>query len=251
MFKYSFLHPILKVSVAHLKPITPKLPEQGDGEELQYIYNGTAPAWSFDSTGINNSLESNNNENKKDIFLESSGEKEKNHNNLIDFQKLQKSKITNDVFTKHWRHFNRNVLLQMAYLTSLDPSDFLDIFKVELPPNTLVDILGTICTCLRVEKNEQEELDHQILLRKVCGRDIDENWTMKMLEVLTKCGRFSLSLRFVGEKTRAMIRELLDQLIQSDWCKNGDGENVARIQQTRFLKIQNLARLYKVNIDLV
>jgi hypothetical protein len=140
------------------------------------------------------------------------------------------------------------VFLQMTFLTGIDPADYPEIFKVELPPNLLADILATICTCFRAEENARERPDRQRLLRAACVRDVDENWTVRMLEAMAECGRFSLAIGFVGEKTRAMVRALISHLIDSDWCKT-EPDKVEDSKPSRLSRIKNIAALYRLQVE--
>jgi len=229
---------IYKVSVAHLKPVERRNPGEVDEERMKHIYQGAAPAWSFNPAGTN---EMDGNEDGLPALL---GLRKPGSDDLG-----ARTKITDDVFAKHWRHLNKDVFLQMAFLTSLDPANFAEIFKVELPPNLLADILATVCTCFRAEENAREDPERQRLLRAACARDVSENWTVRMLEAMTECGRFSLAIGFIGEKTRAMVRALLTHLVESDWCKNYDDANEDNPQPSPLSRIQNITTLYKLQID--
>lgn len=225
--------------MAHLKPVERKTPGQED--ELEHIYKGTAPAWSFDPAGTNKSFNSEDgNEDAVDGLPA-----------LLGLQKpgIDLGKITDDVFAKHWRRLNKDVFLQMAFLTSIEPAEFSEIFKIEMPPNLLADILATICTCFRAEENAREDPERQRLLRAACAREVDENWTVRMLETMTECGRFSLAIGFVGEKTRAMVRALLAHLLSSDWCKNSDNAKDSKAQPSPLSRIQNINALYRLQSD--
>ncbi|KAG0589539.1 hypothetical protein KC19_1G027800 [Ceratodon purpureus] len=233
------------VSVAHLKPVVRKTPgeEFEDEERPAHIYKGTsAPAWSFDSAGTEKPA---NEEDAADGLPALLGLRKPGSN------RTAQERITDDEFAKNWRRLNKDVFLQMAFLTGINPANYPEIFKVELPPNLLADILATICTCFRAEENARDHPDRQRLLRAACARDVDESWAVRMLEAMTKCGRFSLAIGFVGVKTRAMVRALIAHLVDSDWCKSEPAkkENSTSSQPSRLSRIQNIVALYRLQPD--
>lgn len=227
-----------KVSVAHLKPVERKSPGRADEERLAHAHKGApAPAWSFDAAGTDKSSsdeDTHDNDDAADALPA-----------LLGLRKPG-SKVTDDVFAKTWRHLNKDVFLQMAFLTGIDPGDYPEIFKVEVPPNLLADILTTICTCFRAEANARDDPERQRLLRAACTRDVDEEWTVRMLEAMAACGRFSLAFKFVGEKTRAMVRALLSRLGDSEWCTVAAANPSS--QRSRLSRINHIAALYKLDL---
>lgn len=62
----------------------------------------------------------------------------------------EKISISRDVFVKKWRQLNKNMSLQMEVLCTLRPCEFERIFKVEIPPFMLAEILETTSTCFQV-----------------------------------------------------------------------------------------------------
>jgi hypothetical protein len=61
-----------------------------------------------------------------------------------------KNSISRDVFVKKWRQLNKNMSLQEEVLCTLRPCEFERIFKVEIPPFMLAEILETMSTCFQV-----------------------------------------------------------------------------------------------------
>ena len=218
------------------------MPGQEDEERLTHTYKGTsAPAWSFDSAGVN--LEDTADD-AADGLPALLGLRNPASN------RTAQEKLTHDVFAKTWRQLNKDVFLQMAFLTGIDPASYPEIFKVELPPNLLADILLTICACFRAEENARHDPERLRLLRAACARDVDEIWTVRMLEALSGCGRFSLAIGFVGEKTRAMVRGLIKHLTDSDWYKKPDEAENPTSQPSRLsARISRIAELYIMQSD--
>lgn len=62
----------------------------------------------------------------------------------------EKSSISRDMFVKKWRQLNKNTSLQMEVLCTFRPCEFERIFKVEIPPFMLANILETMSTCFQV-----------------------------------------------------------------------------------------------------
>lgn len=62
----------------------------------------------------------------------------------------EKFSISRDVFVKKWLQLNKNMSLQMEVLCTLQPCESERIFKVEIPPFMLAEILETMSTCFQV-----------------------------------------------------------------------------------------------------
>ncbi|XP_073388658.1 dynein axonemal assembly factor 19 homolog isoform X1 [Physcomitrium patens] len=233
------------VSVAHLKPVERKMSGQEDGETPEHFYRGTAPSWTFDPAGTNKSS------NLDDGNAQTADEPPTSLGLQRPRRQLGgREKITDhDVFAKEWRLLNKDTLSQMAFLTGIDSDHYPEIFKVELPPNLLADILATIYTFVKTEKNAAGSPERQQLLRAAFNKAVDEDWIVRMLEEMTKCGRFSLVIGCIGATTHAMIRELISHLNESDWCKTSYEAEDSKRQPSPVSRIHNIASLYRVQID--
>lgn len=227
----------LQVSVAHLKPVERRKP----GQEPQ-INRSKAPAWSFGPTGTNTPL----------TLIQSSP----SHGPLV---KQAHMKCSHDTFGKEWRKLGEDLVAKATFLTRCEPHEFPEMFKVEIPPHLLAEILETVCTCFRAKERSCNHPEEKNILIEAFSREVDEEWVMAMLEALVKCGRFLLAVGLMGEKPRAVVKNLFHHLAKSKWYANPDAkaatENESRANEeatkSRNARLQQLSIIYSVTHDMI
>eukprot|EP01018_Ginkgo_biloba_P030206 Gb_37849 [translate_table: standard] len=237
----------MQVSAAHLKPFHRDRDGLLKASEGQGSVNGkhVSPAWSFDAKGaLKDGEEINPNIARK--FVDKGNEistfirknvphrKEKDCSSYHPLKEQTQQEriliypkcISFDGFMKEWRKFGRDELDKKLHcLLQVNPHQLLQIFKVEIPPTILAEIVETLHRGYARDLTKLEKLNPT----NAGEKDLDGNghekqneentlenaqrqnysrWVVRILEALGKCGRFSLSLKLVGDRTRCMASEL-------------------------------------------
>ncbi len=203
--------------MAHLKPIERHKPRQVDDHES---CQSMAPAWSFNASGTQPPLPCEETSSKIDAkyFMEHIVTKDE-----------QCTKYTADAFLKEWRKLGiDNPFTKLEFLTrTAAPFELPEIFKVEIPPYLMADILETILTFFSLEEKSSlhpttESVSSRAKTRDMLSGQVDVEWVTSLLEALPKCGRFPLAVRLMGERMRVKVQCLFEHLASCAWshCMN-------------------------------
>ncbi|KAH7288011.1 hypothetical protein KP509_31G007200 [Ceratopteris richardii] len=142
--------------------------------------------------------------------------------------------ITADSFKREWRKLGRNFEKKLTFLLAFSPDELHKIFKVELAPSILADIIEVIyrwakpmaqeSTDIPVdpalkanieERNSHQGTDEDVTVVATPQKSFDVHLALKILESVSACGRFSLALKLSGKQTVSLANRLFDIFFQS------------------------------------
>eukprot|EP00250_Pteridium_aquilinum_P005208 c15340_g1_i1 orf=84-1037(-) len=210
-----------KVSMAHVKPF-----ERRKGQQEESVKNiHASPAWSFDASGAlapSDSLQKSFNELTCGNQLPQEGA------GLLATQKcrvgsLEAKCMTVDALKREWRRVGTNLHDKLMLLLALSPGDLAYIFKVELPPSILADVIEVLWWWKRSSTHEkvensvsdvEETPTDDITCKSTSKEAFDAHIAFQILNSLCVCGRFSLSLKLAGERAQSLAILLIDHLVQ-------------------------------------
>ncbi|KAH7288010.1 hypothetical protein KP509_31G007100 [Ceratopteris richardii] len=142
--------------------------------------------------------------------------------------------MTADSFKREWRKLGRNFEKKLTFLLAFSPDELLKIFKVELAPSILADIIEVIywwakpvaheSTDIPVDpalkadlekRNSHQGTDEDVAVVATPQKSFDVHLALKILESLSACGRFSLALKLSGKQTVTLANRLFDTFFKS------------------------------------
>ncbi|XP_024542438.1 coiled-coil domain-containing protein 103 homolog [Selaginella moellendorffii] len=189
------------VSAAHLQPVDRKRLAEPRADTKR-----TAPAWSFSSSG---SLL------KADDVRSQAGTEAPILSKRDVLESLEKLKsfvrgtgnadvpptaartvgpMTQDAFRKSWRSLSTEPPdKRLEFLANVGP--FPRIFRVEVPPDILTGVLGTLLDALGETQGPG-----------------GVSAVVKILESISKCSRFAITMKLMGQRNRAVVDRLFDIL---------------------------------------
>eukprot|EP01018_Ginkgo_biloba_P030171 Gb_15186 [translate_table: standard] len=263
------------VSAAHLKPFHRDRDGLLKASGGQGCINGkhVSPAWSFDAKGALQDEEEINpniarkfvdNGNEISTFIRKSvPHRDRREKDCSSYHPLKEQNqqerisiypkcISFDGFMKEWRKFGRDELDKKLHcLLKFNPHQLSQIFKVEIPPTVLAEIVETLHRgyardLTKLEKlspinagekdldgNAHEKQNEENTLENA-ERKKYSRWVVRILESLGKCGRFSLSLKLVGDRTRCMASELCKLALLNSASSSLEEENGMGTEKKRF-----------------
>lgn len=238
------------VSMAHVKPF-----ERRRGRREELVQSVPAlPAWSFDATGGLAPSDSSQGTCKElgDLKITAQQMSEEAFHwkktedpmqqeeagflatRLGSFGHREHAFMTSDAFKREWRRAGSNLQDKLTFLLAIPPHELPYIFKVELPPSILADIIDALCLWRQSSAQEgvgvllpsclgsgvKETPTHKVTDRgnfvacnSTFNKPFDAHLTFHMLESLCKCGRFSLSLKLVGAMVRSSAIGLIGHIL--------------------------------------
>ncbi|MCO5577159.1 hypothetical protein L7F22_030983 [Adiantum nelumboides] len=225
------------VSMAHVKPLERKRGLQGESAKP----TRSLPAWLFDASGSLLPLASSPPTlselslvgKTQNPFMNAKQEE----NSLVAMGKLNlgsKAKcMTADCFKTEWRRLGTKFADKLLFLLALSPSEMPIIFKIELPSSILSDVVEVLwwwkdslahgrehASVLLTSNSNAEGMQTSETGDVSVGEEcpllptFDADRAFQMLKSLCACGRFSLSLKLAGTRTRYLVKQLIDKLVE-------------------------------------
>nr|BCL66156.1 hypothetical protein [Volvox reticuliferus] len=128
---------------------------------------------------------------------------------------------TSGDFTRDWRRLG-TVDDKYRYLKMCGPDTFRTIFRVEISSEVLREVLGVVEACWLGHGGAAEEAEDG------SGAALREAmFVVRSLEALTAAGRFSLTVKLLGNSTKPMLERLFEGL-----------EDAAAVSTTRSAEVQ-------------
>ncbi|KAI5060193.1 hypothetical protein GOP47_0024613 [Adiantum capillus-veneris] len=213
------------VSMAHIKPFERKRGQQG--KSANHIR--PLPAWSLDASG---SLGSSASTLSEVSHLSKTGNlcmRAEQEDSLVAMGSsslgLKAKRMTTDCFKREWRRFGTNFQKRLAFLLALSPDELPRIFKVELPPSVLSDVVEVLywwkdflpqrranaAPVLLNSNSDAEGIPTGRVSDMSAGEDcpilqfFDGHHVVQILKSLCACGRFSLSLKLAGKRVLRVL----------------------------------------------
>jgi hypothetical protein len=225
--------------MAHIKPFDRKT-----ARESRARHTAASPAWSFDASGrlhkaldefdINNvgivkgptdsSCPREEVENSGNTPVDprskiaSSGPL--SHCVAVVDKKCLHTTMTCDAFKREWRR-STDREEKLGFLVDV-AHELSRIFKAELPPSALTDIIDTLGwwkQCSSSKQGEEQVVEEEEPNSASAGKPVNTSLSFDLhlvcyiLESLACCGRFSLSLKLGGPHIRACALDLIDHVI--------------------------------------
>lgn len=149
--------------------------------------------------------------------------------------------MTTDAFKREWKRTGSSLHMKSAFLLGIPPHELPYIFRVELPPSILSDIIDILGAWKRLSEASQRENKSPTCnssgrgnreagdkTETECGifnKKFDHVHIFSILMALTNCGRFSLALKLVGERSRSSAIILINCIMDCLRKNNEDSQN--------------------------